>query len=94
MIRKAFFVIANLTVLSLAGVHCYQGYQVNRFAGVGGPEEYRRQKYEQLERLRGKLGYLPEDARKLEERRIDDQIAELEAGLPAAEVGEELRRLK
>jgi len=94
MIRKAVFIFANVVVLGLAGIHLHDAYRVNRFAGVGGPDEYRRQKYEQLERLRGKLGHLPEDARKIEERRIDDQIAELEAGLPVAEIGEEMRRVK
>lgn len=94
MIRKMLFLAANAAVLTLAGMHCYQGYQVNRFAGVGGIEEFRRQKYEQLERLRARLDYLPDDVRRVEERRIEDQIAEMEAGLPTVELGQEVRRIK
>jgi hypothetical protein len=94
MIRRKLLILANVVVLGLMAMHLHDSYQVNRFAGVGGPEEYRRQKYEQLERLRGKLAHLPEEARRLEERRIDDQIAEMEAGLPTVELGKELRRLK
>ena len=94
MIRKTILISANVVVLGLMALHLHQSREVNRFAGVGGPEEFRRQKYEQLERLRDKLDHLPEEARRLEERRIDDQIAEMEAGLPTVELGDELRRVK
>ena len=94
MIRKVLFIVANCVVLGSMALHLYKSREVNRFAGVGGPDEFRRQKYEQLERLRGKLDHLPEDVRRVEERRIDDQIAEMEAGLPTVEIGKEARRVK
>lgn len=94
MIRRTLLILANVVVLGLMALHLYDSYNVNRFAGVGGPEEFRRQKYEQLERLRGKLDHLPADQQEQERRRIEDQIAELEAGLPAVELGEEVRRVK
>ena len=94
MIRKVLFIVANCVVLGSMALHLYQSREVNRFAGVGGPDEFRRQKYEQLERLRGKLDHLPEQLRKIEERRIEDQIAELEIGLPIVELGKEVRRVK
>jgi hypothetical protein len=94
MIRRTLLILANVVVLGLMALHLHDGYQVNRFAGVGGPEEYRRQKYEQLERLLCKLDHLPPEQQEQERRRIDDQIAEMEAGLPTVELGKELRRLK
>lgn len=94
MTRRALFIAANVAVLALMGTHCYDAWHVNRFAGVGGPAEYRRQKYEQLERLRGKLDHLPPDVREVELRRIDDQIRELETGGAVAEIGDETRRVK
>lgn len=93
MVRKAIFILANFVVIGLIALHLHDSYNVGRFSGVGGPDEYRRQKYEQLERLRGKLDHLPEDVRRIEQRRIDDQIAELEAGLPTVELGDDLRRV-
>lgn len=94
MIRKTIFVAANLAVLTLAGVHLWDSWQENRFAGVGGPDEYRRAKYEQIERLRGKLDHLSAETRETEEAAIAEQIRELETGSKAGELGGELRRVK
>jgi len=92
--RRALFIAANVAVLSLAAIHCYDAWQVNRFAGVGGVEEYRRQKYEQLDRLKTKLDHLPPEIREQELRWIEDQIRELETGGGVAEIGAETRRMK
>ena len=92
--RKLIFVAINGLVLAGAALHLYDSHKVNRFAGVGGPEEFRRQKYEQLERLRNNLNHLPEGLREQEERRIDDQLDELDFNLPVVELGRELRRIK
>lgn len=94
MIRKTLFIAANLAVLTLGAMHVWDSWQVNRFAGVGGPAEYQRAKLEQLERLRTKLDHLPPEAREVEEAAIADQIRELETGEKAGELGAELRRIK
>lgn len=94
MIRRVLFVVANLVVLGLAGVHLWDSYNVHRFAGVGGQEEYRRQKIEQLDQLRTKLDHLPEDVREREEMAIEEQIRELETGAAVGELGNELRRVR
>ena len=94
MIRKTLFWLANAVVLSLVAVHGYDAYKVNRFAGVGGQEAYRSARLAQLEHARGRLDHLTPEVRAAEERAIDEQILELEAGLPVAEIGEEARRVK
>lgn len=94
MNRRISFVAANVAVISLAGMHLWDSWNVNRFAGVGGPAEYRSQKIKQLERLRTKLDHLPEDVREREEAAIAEQIRELETGSRAGELGEELRRVR
>lgn len=94
MTRRVLFIAANLSVVILAVLHLWDSYNVNRFSGVGGPDEFRKQKIEQLERLRTKLGHLPEDVREREEAAIAEQIRELETGAKAGELGEELRRVK
>lgn len=94
MNRRVLFVAANIAVVSLAALHLWDSYNVNRFAGVGGPDEFRRQKIEQLDRLRTKLDQLPEDVREREEAAIAEQIRELETGARAGELGEELRRVR
>lgn len=92
--RKLIFVTINGLVLAGFALHLYDSYNVNRFASVGGPEEFRRQKYEQLERLRSNLDHLPAKLREQEERRIDDQLDEIDFDLPVVELGRELRRIK
>ena len=94
VMRKTLFIAANLAVLTLASVHLWDSWQANRFAGVGGPDEYRRAKYEQIERLRGKLDHLPAEIREAEEAAIAEQLLELETGAKARELGGELRRIK
>jgi hypothetical protein len=94
MNRRVLFFAANLAVVSLAVLHLWDSYNVNRFAGVGGPDEFRKQKIEQLERMRTKLDHLPEDVREREEAAIVEQIRELETGAKVEELGEELRRVK
>lgn len=94
MNRRVLFVAANIAVVSLVALHLWDSYNVNRFAGVGGPDEYRKQKIEQLDRMRTKLDHLPEEVREREEAAIADQIRELETGAKAGELGEELRRVK
>ena len=94
MNRRVLFVAANIAVVSLAVLHLWDTYNVNRFAGVGGPDEFRKQKVEQLERLRTKLDHLPEDVRDREEAAIAEQIRELETGAAVGELGNELRRVK
>lgn len=94
MTRKLIFAAANAAVLTLIGVHLWGSWEVNRFSGVGGPDEYRRQKLEQLERLRTKLEYLPPEAREAEEAAIAEQLLELRTGSKAGELGAELRRVK
>jgi hypothetical protein len=94
MIRKTLFILANAAVLTLMGVHCFDAYNVNRFAGVGGPEVYRAARLAQLEQARERLGHLTPEVREAEEAAIADQIRELETGLPVAEFGDELRRVK
>lgn len=94
MIRKTLFVLANAVVLSLIGIHGYDAYHVNRFAGVGGRDVYHAARLEQLRQARGRLDHLTPDVRAAEERAIDEQMLELEAGLPVAEIGEEVRRVK
>jgi len=94
MIRKTLFILANAAVLALMGVHCFDAYQVNRFAGVGGPEAYQTARLEQLRQARERLDHLAPEVRAAEEIAIDEQILELEAGLPVIELGKELRRVK
>lgn len=94
MNRRVLFAAANIAVVSLAALHLWDAYQVNRFAGVGGPDEYRKQKIEQLDRMRTKLDHLPEDVREREEAAIAEQIRELETGAAVNELGNELRRVK
>ena len=94
MIRKTVFVLANLIVISLAAVYLYDAWNVNRFAGVGGREEFRRQKLEQLDRMESRLDHLAEDVRERELAAIAEQRRELDSGLPAVEFGDELRRVK
>jgi len=94
MNRRVLFFAANLAIVSLAVLHLWDSYNVNRFAGVGGPDEFRKQKIEQLERMRTKLDHLPEDVREREEAAIVEQIRELETGAKVEELGEELRRVK
>jgi hypothetical protein len=94
MIRKTLFWLANAVVLSLIGVHWYDAYNVNRFAGVGGQEAYRAARLAQLEHARARLSHLTPEIRAIEELAIDEQILELEAALPVAEIGAETRRVK
>jgi hypothetical protein len=94
MIRKTLFILANGVVITLMGVHCLDSYNVNRFAGVGGQEAYQTARLEQLRQARKRLDHLAPDVRAAEQAAIDEQILELEAGLPAAELGDELRRVK
>lgn len=92
--RKALFILANAVVFGLAVVHLYDGWQVNRFAGVGGSEVYRAARLEQLEQARNRTGHLDPDVAERELAAIDEQIAELRNGSDAGEYGAELRRVK
>jgi hypothetical protein len=94
MIRKILFVTANLCVLALAGVHLYDAWNVNRFAGVGGHVVYYQARLKQLEDARNRLDHLTPEVREAEEAAIEEQIRELQTGSKAVEFGDELRRVK
>jgi hypothetical protein len=92
--RRALFILANAVVISLAVVHLYDAWQVNCFAGVGGPEVYKAARLAQLEQARNRIGHLEADVAERELAAIDEQIAELWNGSEAGELGGELRRVK
>jgi hypothetical protein len=92
--RRTLFILANAVVIGLAFVHLYDAWQVNRFAGVGGPEVYRAARLEQLEQARNRIGHLEADVAERELAAIDEQIAELRNGSEAGELGGELWRVK
>lgn len=92
--RRAIFILANVVVIGLAAVHLWDAWQVNRFAGVGGPEVYRAGRMAQLKQARERLGHLDPEVAERERIAIDEQIDELLTGADVAEIGNELRRVK
>jgi hypothetical protein len=92
--RRALFILANAVVISLAVVHLHDARQVNRFAGVGGPEAFRAAQLERFEQARNRIGHLDPETAERELAAIDEQIAELRNGAEPGEIGGELRRVK
>lgn len=67
---------------------------VNNFSGVGGREEYERQRAKHLDRLRRNEHVKDEAVRVRDAAAIEAEFDELGRGFPVQEVGEELRRVK
>lgn len=68
--------------------------RVNGFAGVGGPEEFARQRAAHLERLRKNDHVIDPKVRAQDAIAIDGELDDLRLSLPAQELGEELRRIR
>lgn len=68
--------------------------QVNGFSGVGGREEYERQRVKHLDRLRRNEHVKDKAVRERDAAAIEAEIDELGRGFPVPEIGEELRRVK
>ena len=92
--RKILFVAINLIVLSLVYVSVSEWSGVDRFDGVGGYDVYARQRRQQLEDAKLRIGHLDPETQERELVAIDEQIAELVNGTRAGELGDELRRVK
>jgi hypothetical protein len=68
--------------------------QINGFSGVGGRQEYERQRAKHLDRLRRNEHVKDDAVRERDAAAIEAEIDELGRGFPVQELGEEVRRVK
>lgn len=68
--------------------------RVNGFAGVGGPEEFARQRAIHLERLAKNDHVNDPKVRAQDAAAIDSELDDLRLRLPAQELGDELKRIR